>query len=127
MAGKFRKFLAFTAMTAAACGAVYYFFGNRKDETSDVDGNGSSDFFTRNSEREYVSLNSGELKDKAEDLKEKAGETKEVIMNKLKEGAKELTEKARDAADGVGLVKDNSDDTEDFAFEDFKTEEDDQT
>lgn len=117
MAKKFRKFLAFTALTGAACAAVYYVLGNKKDVSYDDDDNGSSDFFEKKTDREYVSLNADELKEKAED-------TKEVIMNKLNEAAEELKEKAKEAAEGVGLVKDSDKETEDFEFEDFATEED---
>ncbi|MBR4718715.1 MAG: YtxH domain-containing protein [Lachnospiraceae bacterium] len=124
MAKKFGKFLAFTALTGAACAAVYYVLGNRKDDFyDDVDG-GSSDFFEKKADREYVSLNTEEIKEKAGELKEKAEDTKEVIMNKLNEAAEELKEKAKEAAEGVGLVKDNDKETEDFEFEDFTTEED---
>lgn len=123
MAKKFGKFLAFTALTGAACAAVYYILGNKKNSADNDGDNGSSDFFEKMAEREYVSLNSEELKDKAEDLKEKAEDTKEVIMNKLNEAAAELKEKAKEVADGVGLVKDNDKETEDFTFEDFTTEE----
>ena len=90
MAKKFRKFLAFTALTGAACAAVYYVLGNKKEDPYDEDDNGSSDFFEKKTDREYVSLNTDELKEKAEELKEKAGDTKEVIMNKLNEAAEEL-------------------------------------
>jgi hypothetical protein len=45
-------------------------------------------------------------------------------MNKLNEAAEELKEKAKEAAEGVGLVKDSDKETEDFEFEDFATEED---
>lgn len=121
MAKKFGKFLAFTALTGAACAAVYYFLGNKKDNTYESEDNGPSDFFEKS--REYVSLNSEDLNEKTEELKEKAEETKEVIMNKLNEAAEELKEKAKEAAEGVGLVKDNEKETEEFEFEDFATEE----
>ena len=42
MAKKFGKFLAFTAIVGAACGAVYYVLGNKKDQSFDPDDNGSS-------------------------------------------------------------------------------------
>ena len=115
MAGKFGKFLAFTAVTAAACGAVYYVLGNRKEAEYDTGENGASDIFEKKS-REYVSLSGDDIKDKAE-------ETKDVIMNKLNEAATEMKEKAREVAEGVGLVKDEDKDTEDFEFDDFTTEE----
>ncbi|MCR5001378.1 MAG: hypothetical protein K6A71_06250 [Lachnospiraceae bacterium] len=122
MAGKFGKFLAFTAVTAAACGAVYYVLGNRKEAEYGTGESGASDIFEKKS-REYVSLSGDDIKDKAEDLKEKAEETKDVIMNKLNEAATEMKEKAREVAEGVGLVKDEDKDTEDFEFDDFTTEE----
>lgn len=124
MAKKFKKFLAFTALTGAACAAVYYVLGNKKDSAYDDADNGSSDFFEKKNDREYVSLNTEELKEKAEELKEKAEDTKEVIRSKLNEAAEELKEKAKEAAEGVGLVKDSDKETENFEFEDFETEED---
>lgn len=124
MAKKFRKFLAFTALTGVACAAVYYVLGNKKEDLYEDEDNGSSDFFEKKSDREYVSLNTDEIREKAEELKEKAEDTKEVIMNKLNEAAEELKEKAKEAAEGVGLVKDNDKETENFEFEDFATEED---
>ena len=123
MAKKFGKFLAFTALTGAACAAVYYILGNKKDVPYDDGDNGSSDFFEKKADREYVSLNADELKEKTEEIREKAEDTKEVIMNKLNEAAEELKEKAKEAAEGVGLVKEDKE-TEDFEFEDFATEED---
>ena len=121
MAGKFGKFLAFTAVTAAACGAVYYVLGNKKDPAYEGD-EGASDMFEKK-DREYVSLNGDDIKEKAEELKEKAEETKDVIMNKLNEAATEMKEKAKEAAEGVGLVKDEDKGAEDFEFDDFTTEE----
>jgi hypothetical protein len=111
-------------MTAAACGAVYYILGNKKDLSFDPDENGAGDLFEKKGEREYVSLSGDNLKETAEDLKEKADETKDVIINKINEAASEMKEKAKEAAEGVGLVKDENKDTSDFEFEDFKTEED---
>ncbi len=122
MAGKFGKFLAFTAVTAAACGAVYYVLGNKKDVEYDTGEGGASDIFEKKN-REYVSLNGDDLKEKAEELKEKAEETKDVIRNKLNEAAAEMKEKAKEAAEGVGLVKEDDKDTEDFEFDEFTTEE----
>ncbi len=122
MAGKFGKFLAFTAIAGAACAAVYYVLGDKKVETFDE--NGSSDFFEKKPDREYVSLNTDEIKEAAGELKEKAGEAKDAILGKLSEAAAEIKEKAQEAAEGVGLVKDSAKETEDFEFEDFATEED---
>ncbi len=131
MAKKFGKFLAFTAVVGAACGAVYYILGKKDDESVSFADDDSSDFFVNNNDREYVSLNgeAGEaaeaVKEAAEELKDTASETKEVIMNKLNEAAEELKEKAQEAADGVGLVKGSDDkDTVEFEFENLATEED---
>ena len=124
MAGKFGKFLAFSAMAAAACGAVYYIYGNKRDLSYDSDENGAGDLFEKKGEREYVSLSGDNLKEKAEELKEKADETKDVLMNKINEAASEMKEKAKEAAEGIGLVKEEDKDASDFEFEDFKTEED---
>ena len=122
MAGKFGKFLAFTAVAGAACAAVYYVLGDKKEEI--LDDNGSSDFFEKKPEREYVSLNTDEIKEAAGELKDKAVEAKDVILGKLSEAAAEIKEKAQEAAEGVGLVKDSDKETEDFEFEEFATEED---
>lgn len=123
MAGKFGKFLAFTALTAAACGAVYYVLGNKKDLAFDPDENGAGDLFEKKEGREYVSLNGEDIKEAAEELKDKAEKTKETIKEKLTEAASEMKEKAKEAAEGVGLVKDEDKDAEDFEFDDFTTEE----
>ena len=123
MAGKFGKFLAFTALTAAACGAVYYVLGNKKDLAYDPDENGAGDLFEKREGREYVSLNGEDIKEAAEELKDKAEKTKETIKEKLNEAASEMKEKAKEAAEGVGLVKDEDKDAEDFEFDDFTTEE----
>ena len=122
MAGKFGKFLAFTAITAAACGAVYYVLGNKKDHSFDPDDNGAGDLFQKEG-REYVSLSGDDVAKTAEELKDKAEKTKEVIKEKLTEAATEMKEKAKEAAEGVGLVKDENKDAEEFEFDDFTTEE----
>ena len=90
MAGKFGKFLAFTAITAAACGAVYYVLGNKKEEDYSLEDGGASDFFEKKAEREYVSINTDEIKETVEELKDKAAESKDVIMGKLNEAAEQL-------------------------------------
>ncbi|MCR5507383.1 MAG: hypothetical protein K6F34_01715 [Lachnospiraceae bacterium] len=122
MAGKFGKFLAFTAIAGAACAAVYYVLGNKEGE--EAGDTGSSDFFEKKSDREYVSLNTDDIKEAAGELKEKAVVAKDAILGKISEAAAEIKEKAQEAAEGVGLVKDSAKETEDFEFEDFATEED---
>lgn len=123
MASKFGKFLAFTALTGAACAAVYYVLGNKKDMSFDPDENGADDLFEKKEGREYVSLNGEDIKEAAEELKDKAEKTKEVLKEKITEAATEMKEKAKEAAEGVGLVKDEDKDAEEFEFDDFTTEE----
>ena len=123
MAGKFGKFLAFTTVAAAACAAVYYVLGNKKDEEYDPDENGAGDIFEKTDNREYVSLNTENIKETAEELKDKAEKTKEVLKEKITEATAEMKEKAKEAAEGVGLVKDEDKSAEDFEFDDFTTEE----
>ncbi|MCR5232659.1 MAG: hypothetical protein K6E53_01945 [Lachnospiraceae bacterium] len=131
MAKKFGKFLAFTAVVGAACGAVYYVLGKKNEGEGNNAEDDSSAFFEKNNDREYVSLNSETMNEAAEKVsdavdaaKEAAGEAKEAIRNKLNEAARELDEKAKEVAEGVGLVKEKEKDTSDFEFEDFATEED---
>lgn len=123
MAGKFGKFLAFTTLTAAACAAVYYVLGNKKDQEFDPDENGAGDIFEKTDEREYVSLNSENIRETAEELKDKADKTREVLKEKITEAATEMKEKAKEAAEGVGLVKEEDKGAEEFEFDDFTTEE----
>ncbi len=127
MAGKFGKFLAFTAVTAAACAAVYYVLGNNRDDDFDLEDNGASDFFEKKPDREYVSINTDEIRETVDELKDKASESKDVIMGKLSEAAEQFKEKAAEVAEGVGLVKDSEKDTEVFEFSDLATEEDETT
>lgn len=114
MANKFGKFLLFSAVVGAAAAGAYYFLnreeienGEKPDFAKDVD-----NFFDNKNGREYV------------DLKNiVSSEEKEALKNAVTEAAADLKEKAEEAAEDLGIVRDDSKEAEDFAFEEFKDEE----
>ncbi|MFT3984469.1 MAG: hypothetical protein QM697_11225 [Lachnospiraceae bacterium] len=120
MAKKFGKFLAFAALAGAAAAGVYFYLNKKDEKPCDCENDFDDDienFFddekekaASNSNREYVSLNKSTSTDSAKD----------ALKNAVMETAAELKEKAAEAADGVGLVKDAATEAAEFAFKEFK-------
>lgn len=110
MANKFGKFLlATTILGAAAAGAYYYL--KRENDGKDLKRDFKHDvdsFFENKKIREYVSLNKSTCED--------AGDA-------LKDAVSEATEAVKDAAEDLGIVKDDSQEAADFAFKEFKDDE----
>ena len=118
MAGKFGKFLAYVTVLGAIAAAIYYFFFKDEEDAENGEGEGKESeikkFFEEMPSREYVPLN----KNAAE-----ADKRKSSIKNKIDESRKEKAAKAKEEAEGVGLVKDEVDPGE-YEFEDFETKTD---
>ena len=115
MAKKFGKFLIFTALAGAAAAGVYYFL-NREDPDSAASdfGRDVDNFFESKKNREYVSLNNAG-----------GDENKEAMKNVVEQVAEELREKEKeDLAEKTGIIHDDSQEAADFAFKEFKEEED---
>lgn len=120
MAKKLGKFLAFAAIAGAAAAGVYYYLNKKEEKPCDCEDDFDDDienFFddekekaASNANREYVSLNKSTATDSAKD----------ALKNAVMETAAELKEKAAEAADGVGLVKDATKEAAEFAFKEFK-------
>ena len=104
MAKKFSKFLAFATLAGVAAAGIYYYL-NKKETFFDDEKEKAA------SNREYVSLNKS------------ASDSKETIKNVVTEAAEELKEKAAEAADGVGIVKDASKEASEFSFQEFNSNE----
>lgn len=120
MAKKFGKFLAFATIAGAAAAGIYYFLNKKDEDSCDCDDDFDhdiEDFFDDEKEkaaasREYVSLNKS------------AEAAKDTIKNVVTEAVEESKEKAAEAAEGVGLVKDNASEAAEFAFKEFKDGDD---
>ncbi len=120
MAKKLGKFLAFAAIAGAAAAGAYYYLNKKEEKNCDCEDDFDDDienFFDEekekaasNTNREYVSLNKSSTADSAKD----------ALKNVVMETAAELKEKAAEAADGVGLVKDATKEAAEFAFQEFK-------
>ncbi len=113
MAKTFGKFLIFSALVGAAAAGAYLYLNREEctegDETfsRDVD-----NFFENKKNREYVSLNNI------------VSEGKENLKNVVEKAAEELKEKAESLGETTGILKeDESKDAADFAFKEFKDEE----
>lgn len=120
MAKKLGKFIAFAALAGAAAAGVYYYLNKKEETPCDCEDDFDDDienFFddekekaTSNTNREYVSLNKSNTADS----------TKDTLKNAVLETAAELKEKAAEAAEGIGLVKDSATEAAEFAFQEFK-------
>lgn len=114
MAKKFGKFLIFSALVGA-CAAGAYLYLNREECTEGGDDTFSRDvdnFFENKKNREYVSLNNI------------VSEGKENLKNVVEKAAEELKEKAENLGETTGILKDDaSKDAADFAFKEFKDED----
>ena len=114
MAKKFGKFLIFTALAGAAAAGIYYYLNREESEsgasdfTRDVD-----NFFEGRKNREYVSLNNVG-----------GDENKEAMKNVVEQVAEELREKEKEEQNTTGIIHDDSQEAADFAFKEFKEEED---
>ena len=114
MAKKFGKFLIFTALAGAAAAGLYYYL-NREDPDSPVAdfGRDVDSFFEGKKNREYVSLNNTG-----------GDENKEAMKNVVEQVAEELREKEKeDLSTKTGIVRDESQEAADFAFKEFKEDE----
>ncbi len=111
---KFGKFLVFTALAGAAAAGLYYYL-NREEEgplTGDF-GRDVDNFFENKKNREYVSLDNGPV-----------DENKAAMKNVVEQVAEELREKEQeDLKENTGIVRDDSREAADFAFKEFKDEE----
>ncbi len=116
MAKKFSKFLAFATLAGVAAAGIYYYLNKKDDTHCNCKDDDIETFFDDEKEkaasnREYVSLNKS------------ASDSKETIKNVVTEAAEELKEKAAEAADGVGIVKDASKEASEFSFQEFNSNE----
>ncbi|MBQ7582180.1 MAG: hypothetical protein IJU25_05120 [Lachnospiraceae bacterium] len=111
---KLGKFLVFTALAGAAAAGVYYYLS--KDEDSPLTGDFSRDvdnFFENKKTREYVPLDN-----------EPVDENKAAMKNVVEQVAEELREKEQeDLAEQTGIIRDDSQEAADFAFKEFKDDE----
>ncbi|MBO4902000.1 MAG: hypothetical protein J5518_04345 [Lachnospiraceae bacterium] len=112
MAKKFGKFVFFTALLGAAAAGVYYYLNRDEEGTATADfSRDVDDFFDGKKNRDYVSLNNV------------AGdENKEAMKNVVEQVAEELREKA-EMDDETGIIRDDSQEAADFAFKEFKDDE----
>ncbi|MCR4741075.1 MAG: hypothetical protein K5886_12560 [Lachnospiraceae bacterium] len=121
MAAKFKKFITFAAVLGAICAAIYYFFVKDDEETENGEGEEKESeirkFFEEMPSREYVPLN----KNAAE-----ADKMKSSIKNKIDESRKEKAAKAKEKAEGVGVVKEDVN-PDDYEFEEFDESKDDKS
>ena len=99
---KFGKFLVFTALAGAAAAGLYYYLN--KDEEGPLTGDFGRDvdnFFENKKNRD-----------------------KAAMKNVVEQVAEELREKEQeDLAEKTGIVRDDSQEAADFAFKEFKDEE----
>ena len=115
MAKKFGKFLLFTALAGAAAAGVYYYLNREESESGSSDfGRDVDSFFEGRKNREYVSLNNVG-----------GDENKEAMKNVVEQVAEELREKEQEDLEATtGIIHDDSQEAADFAFKEFKEEED---
>lgn len=112
---KLGKILTFVGISGAALGGLWYFLDTtKKAKRDDYDDDYYEDDYDDEpcSERAYVSLEPDEESCNAEALKK-------VVT----EAVSDMNAKAEEAAEGVGLVKEETD-TKDFEFESFDKDAD---
>lgn len=131
---KFGKMVTFVTLAGAAVGGLWYFL--KKTEEGDCackcrEENADGEEV----KREYVSLNKfakavspseEAAKETEENLKEAAKdaqEAKDSIKKAVKSVAQDLIKKAEDKASGIGVVKEESAETDGFSFEKFDEED----
>ncbi len=113
MAKKFGKFLLFSALVGAAAAGVYYYLNREETDSSASDfGRDVDNFFESKKNREYVSLNNVT-----------GDENKEAMKNVVEQVAEELREKEKEDVQ-TGIIHDDSQEAADFAFKEFKEDED---
>ncbi len=114
MAKKLGKFLFFSALIGAAAAGIYYYLNREESDSAAADfGRDVDNFFESKKNREYVSLNNV-----ADD------ENKEAMKNVVEQVAEELREKEKEE-ESTGIIHDESQEAADFAFKEFKDEDDD--
>lgn len=124
----FGKFVTFVGITGAALAGLWYFCETNKDRCTCDAGSDSEDGTKDSKERSYVSLDpefEDDAKKVAQDVKAAAGDIakaaesgKKSLKKAIKSVANDMKTKAEDAANGVGVVKDDKK-TSDFEFEHF--------
>ena len=113
MAKKFGKFLFFSALVGAAAAGLYYYLNREEDAIPTGDFSRDVDnFFESKKNREYVSLNNVT-----------GDENKEAMKNVVEQVTEEMRDKAKDLSEKTGILKDDSQEAADFAFKEFKDDE----
>lgn len=111
---KIGKIITFVGISGAALGGLWYFLNNTKKETEGVaeaeDKACDKEPEVEAPERSYVSLDPKPATD---------DQDKASLKKAVKEAVSEISAKADQAAEGVGLVKEEKD-TKNYEFETFE-------
>lgn len=105
---KLGRILTFVGVTGAALGGLWYFLTTTKQNTCESEE--EKEDTNESEERSYVSLEPEDTSD-----------GKEALKKVVEDAVSEMNSKAADEADGVGVVKEETD-AKDFEFKSFDEE-----